>query len=331
MRIPLLPWILVATVSLMLSAALVNSWEAANLSLKAKDGLYLHGYAYADASDGKKYRKIVQREGMTISEYRFMNFNNDLIQVEFSQPSDQLEEYRKGYGYTQDDLEGLKEWQKKALKDAYQDVVDHSLSQSDLDRMGAEIKDEYRRKLHDLMISRGFKYKTEGMLVPDIPGIAKRNVANLSPVALDIDKIAKSRNYDALDIVGANLSLVQTGLEYERIPMKEGNRTIGGVYPPLAAVAEGRGDCDTKTALMASILLNWDAAKLIGVGIPNHYLIGVLRTPAKGDAFVEYGGLSYVLMEPSGPGWSPPGKISDYTLEVLKAGNEIALDPLQKN
>lgn len=291
----------------------------------------MQGYAYAGKRDAGNYRNIVKKEGTNFAEYQVRNFNNDLIQIEFSMASDQLEEYWKGYGYTQADLDSLLEWQKKALKDAYQYVVDHSLKQADLDRMGAEIKEEYRRKFRDLMISRGFKYKQEGVLVPDIPGIAKRNIDNLNPVALEIGRIAKAKNYDALDVVGAALSLAQTGLEYERIPLKKQERTIGGIYPPLAAILEGKGDCDTKTALMASILLNWDAARLIGVGMPNHYLIGMLRTPAKGDAFVEYNGLSYVLMEPAGPGWSPPGNISEYTLGILNAGNQIALEPLQKN
>ena len=330
-RVSILSWSLIAAGSLALSASLVNTWETQQLPIATENSLRLQGYGYAEASGNTGSRKIFQRDGTAVAQYRFKNFNNDPMQVELSVPVDLLEAYWKGYGYTQAELDSLKEWQNTAVKDTYQYVVNHSLPQADLDRMSADIKDKYQQKVHDLMHGRGLKYKKKGVLIPDIPSIAQRNVDHLGPVALDIGRFAKAKNYDALDVVGATLSLMQTGLEYERIPLKKQERIIGGIYPPLVAMAEGRGDCDTKTALMASILLNWDMAKLIGVGMPNHYLLGVLRTPAKGDAFVEYNGLTYVLMEPAGPGWVPPGIVSEYTLQLLNAGDQIALEPLQKN
>jgi len=289
----------------------------------------LPGYAFEGSSVGSGSRNLFHQNGSAVAEYRVKNFNNDPIQVRFSIPVARLEEYWKEYGYTQSDLDNLRDWQREALREAYERAVDNGLSQTELDRMSADIKAEYTRKIENLMTGRGFKYKSKGLLVPDIPGIVNRNVGNMGSVAKNIDDVAKARSYAALDIVGATLSLVQTGLEYERIPLQEKERTIGGVYPPVVAMTEGRGDCDTKTAVMASILLNWEKMKLIGVGIPNHYLIGILQIPAKGDAYVEYQGLYYTLMEPAGPGWSPPGMVSDYTLELLKAGDSVALEPMQ--
>ena len=331
MRTFIFPWILAAAGSLLLSLILVCHWGGGHFLVEAEHGFFLRAYAYAQPSNVKDNQKISRRDGIAIAEYRVQNFNGDPFQIEFSKRSDQLDEYWKEYGYSQSDLDNLKEWQKEAFNEAYKSALNQSPSKSDLDRIRADIRDQYRQRLRDLMLSRGFKYQKEGVLIPDIPGIAGRNVEHLNPVAVDIDKIAKSKSYDSLEIVGAALSLMQTGLAYERVPLKKQDKTIGGIYPPVAAILEGRGDCDTKTALMASILLNWESANLIGVGMPNHYLIGVLRTPAKGDAFVEYDGLTYVLMEPSGPGRLPPGMVSQYTLEVLKAGDQIALDPLRKN
>jgi hypothetical protein len=330
-RFSILPWVLIAAASLLLSLVLVEKWEAGQVFAEAQNTLSLQGYAYAEPSTEQSSRKIFRKEGMAVAEYRFKEFNNRFIQIKISMPVEQLEKYCGEYGYTQADLDSLFEWQKKALKDAYQYVVAHSLAQSDLDRMSSEIKDAFRQKVSDLYASRGFRYKKKGLLVPDIPGIVKRNVRNLSSVALDINTIAKANNYDALDVIGAVLSFLQTGVEYESVPMRKQDRTIGGFYPPLVTIVEGRGDCDSKTALMASILLNWDKAKLIGAGIPNHYLIGVLRTPAKGDAYVEYEGLHYVLMEPAGPSQMAPGIISDYTRELLNAVDQASLEPLLKN
>lgn len=330
-RISIFSWSLVAAISWVSCFTLLNNWETRKLSTETENSLFLQGYAFAETSSNASLRKTFRRERSAVAEYRFKNFNNDPIHIEISVPVDQLEEYSKGYGYTQAELDSLKEWQNRAFKDAYQNAIDHSLAKADIDRIRAEIKDKYQQKVHELLNSRGFTYQKNGVLIPDIPGIAKRNVNYLSPVALDINKVAEAKNYDALTVVGATLSLMQTGLEYERVPLKKQERIIGGIYPPLVAMMEGRGDCDTKTALMASILLNWDRAKLIGVGMPNHYLIGVLRTPNKGDAFVEYGGLSYVLMEPAGPGLLAPGMVSEYTLQLLNAGDHITLEPLKKN
>jgi len=328
---PVFRWALVAAGSICLSFFLANSRETQQPSPVPAGRAFLQGYAFEGASGASASRNLSRKDSTAVAEYRVKNFNNDPIQVGFSIPVARLEEYRKEYGYTQSELDNLNDWQRKALKDAYDQAVNNGLSQAELDKMSADIKAEYPKKIENLMTSRGLKYKSKGLLVPDIPGIVRRNVGNMGPVAKDIDNVAKARSYAALDIVGAALSLVQTGLEYERVPLKEKERTIGGVYPPVVAMIEGRGDCDTKTAVMASILLNWEKMRLIGVGIPNHYLIGILQIPAKGDAYVEYRGLYYTLMEPAGPGWSPPGMVSDYTLDLLKAGDSIALEPMQIN
>jgi len=129
------------------------------------------------------------------------------------------------------------------------------------------------------------------------------------------------------ETIGAALSLVQTAFRYEVVPMVVNGRQTGGIYPPLEAVAKGSGDCDTKSALLAGILLNWNKIKLIGIGVPDHYLMGVLRNPAKGDAFVEYQGLRYVLMEPAGPAWLPPGMVGPLTTALLNSGAALAIEP----
>jgi len=77
--------------------------------------------------------------------------------------------------------------------------------------------------------------------------------------------------------------------------------------------------------------LNWNRINLVGVSVPNHYLIGVLHNPTKGDAYVEYRGARYVLMEPAGPGWLPLGMVSQRTMALLKAGTEVSIQPFSVN
>ena len=43
---------------------------------------------------------------------------------------------------------------------------------------------------------------------------------------------------------------------------------------------------------------------------------------------MEYEGLTYVLVEPSGPAWAPPGVISDYTQKWLEARDGVIIEKL---
>jgi hypothetical protein len=105
-------------------------------------------------------------------------------------------------------------------------------------------------------------------------------------------------------------------------------RHNGGLLQPATTMIKGWGDCDTKTALLASILANWPQMRMVGVAVPGHYLMGVLRIPEKGDAFVEHGGLQYVLIEPAGPAWLPPGRVADTTVALLESSEGYRIDPL---
>jgi len=148
MRIRILPYVLAAAGSFLLSLALVRNWESSRFSADIRSELFLKEFAFSEASSEKGSRKTFLKDGKSIAEYRFKNFNSDLIQIEFSKPSGELEEYWKGYGYSQSDLDNLKEWQKKAFNEAYQNALNRSPSKEDIDRIRAGIKDQYSQKLH---------------------------------------------------------------------------------------------------------------------------------------------------------------------------------------
>jgi len=121
---------------------------------------------------------------------------------------------------------------------------------------------------------------------------------------------------------------VQSALPYQRPPDEDGGRDILGFFPPPRALQEGFGDCDTKSALLASILTNFPGTRMIGVHVPGHYLVGIARMPRPGDAFIEYGGEPFVLIEPSGPARLPPGQIGPSTQAALATMSEVRIDPL---
>lgn len=278
-----------------------------------------------------QFQRIEEKNGLIVTEYGCRNFNNDPLRVSYTISSKELAGYKQGYGFSQSELDALNLWQKKALEDAYHYAVQKRLKQEELNQMGVAIRADYHAKHRSLLVSRGFALLPGNVLVADIPAIARRNVKELRPFALALERMADQRGYDSSGIIGTALSLMQTAFLYENVPMLVNGRQTGGIYPPLETVAKGRGDCDTKSALLASILLNWSKIKLVGVGVPDHYLMAMLANPAKGDAFVEYQGLSYVLMEPAGPAWLPPGVVGPVTAAVLAAGTPLALEPFTTN
>jgi len=68
---------------------------------------------------------------------------------------------------------------------------------------------------------------------------------------------------------------------------------------------------------------------MIGINVPDHYLMGVARVPQRGEAFLQYGGEPYVLLEAAGPAWLPPGSISDYSRDVLGTMQDVRIDPFR--
>ena len=278
-----------------------------------------------------QFQRIEEKNGLIYAEYGCRNFNDDPLRASYTISAKELTAYKQGYGYYQSELDALNSWQKKSLDEAYRFALQNHLKQEELNRRGAAIKAEYHAKHRSLLLSRGFAILPGNVLVADIPAVARRNIKELHPFALALAGTADEKGYDSSDIVGAALSLVQTAFRYEAVPMLVDGKQTGGIYPPLETVARGKGDCDTKGALLASILLNWSRIKLVGVGVPDHYLMGVLANPAKGDAFVEYQGLRYLLLEPAGPAWLPPGAVGPVTTTLLNSGTGITLEPFTVN
>lgn len=190
---------------------------------------------------------------------------------------------------------------------------------------------EYDHKVEDYYHSRGVAWRMEGgvrHLYVDVPAVVAHNRPRLRALAGEFDRLTTGRNYSQDDALGAMITFVQSALAYQKPPDQEAEREILGFYPPLRALEVGFGDCDTKSALLASILTNFPGIRMVGVHVPRHYLVGIARVPRSGDAFIEYGGEPFVLIEASGPGRLPPGTIGPTTRAALETMNEVRIDPL---
>ncbi len=276
------------------------------------------------------YQKIVDLGSLRLSEYGFKNFNQDILHLTYKIPTEQFQAYNAAYGYFPEDVRKLQQWRDDARQSAYRLAVKTGKNQAQLNAALAAIDGLYQRKLRDYLESRGFRLEAGNVTRIDMPQVVRRNAPLLKPIALVIDRVATQHRYQSMDIIGAGLSFVQTGLRYQQPEDVWKGKHTGAFVPPLTSVVLGWGNCDSKSALLASILSNWAQMRMIGIFMPGnpvgHYVMGVLQIPDEGDVYVEYQGLKYVLTEPAGPAWLPPGRVGDETLAKLNAPEGYKID-----
>jgi hypothetical protein len=122
--------------------------------------------------------------------------------------------------------------------------------------------------------------------------------------------------------------MVQTGILYVPVPGVVAENHIGGVWPPAKTLVTARGDCDTKAGLFAALLTHWPDARLIGITLPEHYILGLLRAPAEGESYMIFEGRKYVLIEAAGPARLPLGQIGEDAEEEFRAQAAYRIEPL---
>lgn len=293
----------------------------------ASDALLYDQAAGGRSAGPNSYQRIQKTAAGRLAQYGFLNFNRDRFSVSYSMPEKPFLDYNASFGYSKEGLDEMKAFRETAYKSVYVMAVRDGRPQAQLDAAVTNIDKEYRARVRDYLAQQGFKMLPGNIVAVDMPVLVRRNAVALKPLALAIENVARSRRYRSGEIIGAALSFVQIALHY-RVPdlVYKGKHT-GGVLPPVTAVLLGWGDCDTKTGVMASLLANWPHMRMVGVAVPKHYLLGVLLIPEKGDLYLEYQDLRYVLVEPAGPAWLPPGRVTDGTVALLNSREGYQLEP----
>lgn len=312
-----------ALYAVMLAAVWQPRLSALTQELAAQDA----GDEDEEEGGGRSYQRIRASGPSVVAEYGFQNFNRDKLSVRFEVARKALSDYEATYGYSKADLDAIEAWHDSARQGAYQYAVKNNKGQKAVDGAMANLKAERDKKIREYMAERGFKVLPGHVVRVDMPAVVRRNAPLLKPLSLAFDDIASKRKYDSESLIGAVVSMVQTAMAYKIPPVMAGTKHTGGLLPPLKAVTSGWGDCDTKTGLAASILANWPHMRMVGLAVPGHYLMAVLRIPGKGEMFVEYQGLQYVLIEPAGPAWLPPGTVGRDTVTLLNASEGYAIEP----
>ena len=255
-----------------------------------------------DVPQGTSFERKRDGDGYILS-YSFRDFNRSLLTLKARLPDKAVEDSLDEFGYTDADLHAV-----------------HTKN----GKQGAKV---YDRKLKEFLASRGFRLLDEDVVQADIPAMVKRNASRLNPVARSLDLLASSKHYGPEEIIAAATALVQTSIRYKVPPAVEKGVHIGGIHPPPKALVDGWGDCDTKTAVLGTLLQNWDGMNAVGLALPHHYLMGIARIPRKEDVYIEHEGAQYVLIEPAGPAWLPPGTVAKETLDMLDRMQGVPIQP----
>ena len=332
LRLPLRALSLPLLLSLSLCLALGSRWDRL-LHVPLVDCMRTYDQASGDeepppaAGAAKTFQRLRKTPQACFAEYGFQNFNRDLLQIRFQVPRKTFEEYDASFGYSKEDVAAIDAWHDKARQGAYQFAVKSKMGQAQLDAAMTNLKRERDKKVKDYMSDKGFKLMPGNVVEVDVPMMVKRNAPTLKNLALSFDKIAEGRGYDSENLIGAVTSMVQTSVHYRIPPPLQGKKHTGGLLPPMTVIVDGWGDCDTKTLLLSSILANWPHMLMVGIAVPHHYLMGILRIPNKGDVFVEYEGLQYVLIEPAGPAWLTPGQVGLDKIPMLPASEGYKIQP----
>ena len=275
----------------------------------------------------KTFQRIQKTGGYRAASYGFQNFNKDKLEVSYQLADKDFRPYNESFGYTKQGLAEVKTWRENATKSAFNLAVKQGKSQAQLNSAVAAVEKEYDQRVKDYLGSHGFRMMKGNVVTVDMPGVVRKNAPLIKPLSLAFEKIASTRKYRSGDIIGSVLSFAQTAMYYKQPDPVYKDKHTGGLLPPITAVLVGWGDCDTKTGLIAAILSNWAQMKMVGVSVPGHYLMGVLLIPEKGDLFLEYQGLQYVLIEPAGPAWLPPGQVGEETTQLLNGREGYKIEP----
>jgi len=153
---------------------------------------------------------------------------------------------------------------------------------------------------------------SQQFVFPDHITLAQKYIAPLRPVASAIRQ--KTGGYGLRATLNYTLNFLQ-GIPYDTLMSRESANGAGFTTPP-ALFDINKGDCDTKSVALASLVKTlYPRTRTMLIYTSGHAFIG-FSIPAKStDKTLNIEGTTFVLAEPAGPGVLPIGEISP-TAEV---------------
>lgn len=92
-----------------------------------------------------------------------------------------------------------------------------------------------------------------------------------------------------------------------------------GFAAPKDLIISNRGDCDSKSTLMAALIKAYaPSAQIHMIFLPKHALLGVKLKPSKKDKSIKIGKHDFVLFEPTGPAFYTLGEIAPSSHNAIR-------------
>jgi hypothetical protein len=200
---------------------------------------------------------------------------------------------------------------------------------------------QQRATLFDAYLDQHY-YKRHGsdsnMIRPDHVRIATDSSPELLETAQALQRMIISsateeqkqryQNDEKSLVVAGLLNFVQS-IPYDPLETLNGLRGVGFLMPEQV-LAQNRGDCDSKSALMMSLLMALypDLPQAV-VYVPNHALLAIKLSRSLGDEeTINIDGQPFIPLEVTGPAEIPPGLTGAKSKEFIQS-NQYQYDQIQ--
>lgn len=176
-------------------------------------------------------------------------------------------------------------------------------------------EDAYSQYLQEHYFTRYITPMNQKAVKPDHSRYVTENIDALIPLSQAFyDKVSKYS--DAREYLNLLLSWVQS-IPYDTLEDRsESNGS--GFAPPFELLSKNRGDCDSKTVLTAALARAFlPTTDMAIVFLREHALLAIALPPLAGETTINAAGITYVLLEPTGPALFPFGKVADESLRDI--------------
>lgn len=205
-------------------------------------------------------------------------------------------------------------------------TVPRVFSEYETERIRSSVHLAISKARHDFLIRHGLTYvPVLNDFTIDYADIQMRNTRRVADLSRSLEAHASRMAADPRQRLEIFLRFVQ-GLPYAMPPQTDGLRTIHTFWTPPEVAIKGRGDCDSKTILFATLWSREHPDQLIAVYTPEHLFLGVRGFHARSsrETVWRVGGIDYLLCETTGFGWRP-GEIPRRNARWVKRGKAHAV------
>ena len=157
--------------------------------------------------------------------------------------------------------------------------------------------------------------KFDNYVMPDHRTITKRYAQAMAPIARAIRP--QLRGLDRRQATEHIIHFFQS-IPYDELLNRETSNGAG-FQTPYGLLLNNKGDCDTKSVAMASLLRYlYPRQRIVIVYVPGHAFVGIQGRPGPQDFSVRLGGSDFVLADPTGPRLATLGMVSESSRRYLE-------------